>query len=253
MLKHLIVLLLCVSFATAQTKGKTPVKGKGKGKVKADTSAVVVGDEPEIDPFEAFEFTLPIDTEIDPLTGKTIVHKNIKIKNDSARAAFRVKMKKERNSFKVYTKRSKKPNEPLKLCINITAKDTNYLHSINDSIVKDPEVAKLLFDKTIGDTTYMLIYIDSYTKLASKPACAGGKETKFYYVKWVVGKSKPVFKAKTIASCYKGVTNMTKTPVLEWDKQSILTASYHKGSNFVDITFDPANPQKGLQSTKDGD
>lgn len=249
MSKYLIILLLCVSFVNAQTKGKTVKKGKGN----SDTTVVAPGEESELDPFEAFELTLPIDTEIDPLTGKTIVHKKLKIKNDSARAAFRVKMKKERNSFKVYTKRSKKPSDPIQLCINIAAKDTNYLHCMNDSIVKDPEISKLLFDKTIGDTTYMLIYIDSYTKLASKPACAGGKETKFYFVKWVVGKSKPVFKAKTIASCYKGVTNMTKTPILEWDKQSILTASYHKGSSFVDINFDPANPQKGLQSSKDGE
>jgi hypothetical protein len=46
---------------------------------------------------------------------------------------------------------------------------------------------------------------------------------------------------------------MTKTPIVDWDKSSVLTISYHKGSDFIDVTFDPAAPEKGLQSNQDNE
>ncbi len=253
--KFLIVLMLIASVATAQTKGKgTPAKGKGKGKVAvSDTAKVGQEEEEEVDPWEKFEMGLPIENEIDPLTGKTVFHKDRKIKNDSARAAFRVQLKKERNTFRVYTKYPKKNSkERIQLCINITAKDTNLTYCTKDSICKDPEVTKLLFNKTIGDTVYQLILVDAFTKSAyNGGACNGGKETKLFFVRWNAPKGKAIWKTRTVASCIKTITNMTKTPIKDWDGSSPLVVSYHKGSSFIDVKFDPANPQLGLQSSKD--
>lgn len=255
MLKQLIILLLFVSMANAQTKGKTTSpKGKGKGKIqKVDTTRVAGEEEEEMDPIEKFELSLPLETEIDALTGKTVTHKNIKIKNDSARAAFRIKLKKERNSFFVYTKKPKKATDRMQLCINIAAKDTNLLYCVNDSICKDPEVSKLLFQKSIGDTTYMLILVDAFSKSASKPACNAGKETKLFFVRWNAPKGKAKWKVKTVSSCVKTVTNMTKTPIKDWDGTSVLVVSYHKGSTFYDMKFDPEHPELGMQSENDSD
>ena len=46
---------------------------------------------------------------------------------------------------------------------------------------------------------------------------------------------------------------MTKEPIADWDKASVLTINYHRGSNFYELKFDPQNPQLGLQSTNDSD
>jgi len=245
MLKKLIIVLILVS--TAASAQKT------KAKSKATATAVPVGvdtSEVELTPEQQLELTLPIENEIDGLTGKMVFHKDRKIKNDSIRAAFRLKAKKDKMTFRVYTKKPnpKKPAEKMQLCINITAKDTFLLRCVNDSICKDPEVSRVLFEKSIGDSTYMLIYVDAFTKSAyNGGACNGGKETKLYFVRWAP-KGKAIWKTKTISSCMKTITNMTKTPILEWDKQSPLVVSYNKGDNFIDITFDPEKPLLGFQA-----
>jgi hypothetical protein len=41
---------------------------------------------------------------------------------------------------------------------------------------------------------------------------------------------------------------MTKEKITAWDKTSVLTVSYHKGSTFHEIKFDPEQPQLGLQN-----
>ena len=257
-IKHLFVLLLLVSVANAQTKGK-PATGKGaaknaKGK-KALADSVKLEEEEEVDPYAQFELTLPIEEEIDPLTGKTKFYKDRKIKNDSARAAFRQKMRKEELAFKVYSKKPKKNSKDrMKLCINISAKDTNLLYCTNDSICRDPESFKQLYQKTVGDTVYTLVLVDAFTKSAyNGGVCNGGKETKLFFCRWNAPKGKAIWKVRTVASCIKTVTNMTKTPLADWDGRSVLNVSYHKGSKFYDIKFDPEKPQMGMQSAADGE
>lgn len=248
MLKQLIIVLLLVSTAASAQKTKTKVKAKGTE--TAVSTSTDTPEEVELTPEQHFELTLPIENEIDGLTGKLVFHKDRKIKNDSARTAYRMKVKKEKMSFRVYTKKPnpKKPAEKMQLCINITAKDTFLLYCVNDTICKDPEVSRLLFEKSIGDTTYMLIYVDAFTKSSyNGGACNGGKETKLYFVRWAP-KAKAIWKTKTISSCMKTITNMTKTPILEWDKQSPLVVSYNKGDNFIDVTFDPEKPLLGFQT-----
>jgi hypothetical protein len=249
MLKHVLILVMLLSItANAQ-------KGKGKGKVKVpdatDTTGVFRPEEVELTPMEEFELTLPLEKEIDGLTGKMIYHKDVKKKNDSLRVAFVKQLKKNTNTFRVYTKRPnpKKKGDKMQLCINIVAKDTNLLYAMNDTLIKDPEVSKLLFNKTVGDTVYQLIYVDSYNKTGG--ACSGGKETKVWFVRWNAPAGKAIWKAKTINSCQKTITNMTKQNIMEWDGKEPLILSFNKGDSFVDITFDPAKPLLGFQTTGD--
>lgn len=249
MLKQLIIVMLFVSMTANAQKTKTTGKSKGK-ETAVTTTTGTPEEEVELTPMEKLELTLPLEKEMDGLTGKMVFHKDRKIKNDSARAALRAQLKKEQLTFRAYTKRpnSKKPAEKMQFCINITAKDTFLLYCVNDTIMKDPEVSKVLWEKSIGDSTYMLIYIDAFTKSSyNGGACNGGKETKLYFVRWAP-KGKAIWKQKTISSCMKTITNMTKTPILEWDKQSPLLVSYHKGSNFIDVTFDPEKPLLGFQT-----
>ena len=180
-----------------------------------------------------------------------IYHKDVKKKNDSLRAVFVKQLKKNMNTFRVYTKRAnpKKKGDKMQLCINIVAKDTNLVYAMNDTIIKDPETYKLLFNKTIGDTVYQLMYVDSYNKTGG--ACSGGKETKLWFVRWNAPAGKAVWKAKTINSCHKTITNMTKQNIMEWDATSPLILSYNKGDAFIDVTFDPAKPLLGFQTTGD--
>jgi hypothetical protein len=256
--KFLCVFMLLATVAGAQTKGK-PATGKGnpkavKGK-KAAADSVKVEEEDEVDPYEQFELTLPIEEEIDPLTGKTKFYKDRKLKNDSARKAFREKMRKENLAFKVYTKKPKKNSkEKMQLCINISAKDTNLLYCRKDSVCRDPEVYKQLYYRIVGDTVYALIFVDAFSKSAYEGGkCNGGKETKLFFVRWNAPKGKAIWKTRTVASCIKTITNMTKTPIGSWDGTSVLNVSYHKGSKFYDIKFDPEKPQLGIQSASDDD
>ncbi len=241
--------MFCVSVAGAQTKGKQTGYKSKKGKEVAVKDTVYAEDE-ELDPMQALELTLPLEVEIDGLTGEKKFYKERKIKNDSIRAAFRAEQKRKQMSFYVRTKTPKKKTDRMELCINIANRDTFLTYCYKDSVVKNPEVSKLLFNKTIGDTAYMLIYVDAFTKSAYRDgACNGGHETKVYFVRWAP-KGKAIWKQRTISSCIKTVTNMTKVKIVDWDATSPLEISYHKGSQFYDIKFDPAAPQLGLQSEK---
>lgn len=251
MIRYLFILMLCVSVAGAQTKGKqTGNKGKGKGKAVATSDSTKVEEEEEMDPMQALELTLPLEVEIDGLTGEKKFYKDRKIKNDSIRAAFRAEQKRKQMTFYVRTKKPKKATDRMELCINIANRDTFLTYCYKDSVVKDPEVSKLLYNKTVGDTVYMLIYVDAFTKSAYRGgACNGGHETKVYFVRWAP-KGKAIWKQRTISSCIKTITNMTKIKIPDWDGSAPLELSYHKGSQFYDIKFDPAAPQLGLQSEK---
>jgi len=248
MIRILLVLMFCVSVAGAQTKGK-PTKGKVKPAV-SDTTKTEDDDE-ELDPMAALELTLPLEEEIDGLTGKRVYYKDRKKSNDSARAVLRAELKRKQMSFYVRSKYDKKDKGKIELCINIATRDTFLTHCIKDTICRDPEVSKVLFQKTIADTVYMLIYVDAFTKSAYRGgACNGGHETKLFFVRWNAPAGKAIWRQRTISSCIKTITNMTKFDIAKWDGQSVLEVSYNKGSAFYDLKFDPANPKLGMQSDK---
>lgn len=251
MYKLVIIALLFVSFSVnGQAKFKTP---KGKTKVaKVDSTGAEI--EEEKTPEELLELTLQPETEIDAMTGAKVFHKERKLRNDSLRNALRIEQRKTKMSFWVKTKY---PNPKLKtavpqqiqLCINIVSKDTNLTYCVNDSICKDPELKKLLYEKSVGDTTYMLIFVQAFTKSKSDGGlCNSGKETKLFFVRWNPKTNVAKWKTKNINSCIKTITNMTKEKITAWDKSGPLLVSYHKGSTFHELKFDPEQPQLGLQN-----
>ena len=251
MYKLVIIALLFVSFSiNGQTKSKTP-KGKTKT-AKVDSTGAEI--EEEKTPEELLELTLQPEIEIDAMTGKKVFYKARKIKNDSLRNALRLEQRKTKMWFWVKTKypnpKIKTPQpQPIQLCINIANKDTNLTYCVNDSICKDPEIKKLLYEKAVGDTTYMLIFVQAFTKSKSDDGiCNAGKETKLFFVRWNTKTNIAKWKTKYINSCIKTITNMTKEKITAWDKTTVLTVNYHKGSTFHEIKFDPEQPQLGLQN-----
>jgi len=150
--------------------------------------------------------------------------------------------------FAVYTKRKKK--ERTKLCFNLITPDSNTIlnHCINDSVCRDPEVYKILWQKTEADSTFALVYVQAFSKPVDKPACDLGKEIKLAFIRWNTATNKATLKQKNIESCMKNITNMTKEPVRDWDGTSPLTINYYRGSGgFQEIRFDPAEFRKGFQ------
>jgi hypothetical protein len=243
------VLFLCTLTigVNAQTKkgGKNP---KVKTEAPVDSSANQT--EEELDPMAKLELELPLEYEIDAMTGKKVFYKERKKRNDSLRNVLRMELKKKTSTFNVTTKYPKKgTKDRTQLCINIANKDTNLLYCMNDSILKEPETSKVLFEQTKGDTTYMLIYVDAFSKSKSDGGlCNAGKETKLFFVRWNIKENKAKWKQKMISSCLKGTTNMTKEPIVNWDKSAPLVVSYHRGSTFYDLKFDPQKPELGMQS-----
>lgn len=249
MYRLIIIALLFVSFTVnGQSKTKTT---KTKTKVaKVDSTGTEI--EEEKTPEELLELTLPPETEIDAITGKKVFYKERKLKNDSLRNALRLEQRKKKMSFWVKTTypnpKLKTKQPPIQLCINLANKDTNLTYCVNDSILKDPEIKKVVFEKAIGDTTYMLIFLQAFTKSKSDGGvCNSGKEQRLYFVKWNPKTNVAKWKAKNVNSCIKTITNMGKQKFTEWDKASVLNISYHKGSNFYEFKFDPDQPQLGFQ------
>ncbi len=242
MLKHLLIAILFTAFATAQTKKVD--KKIDKKSVKTSTLVpVVVVAEPNDAEIEAKLIAEYLSPE----------YKQDKIKqrkNDSLRTIYKAK----RLTFFVRTKKPIKPTDKFQLCYNLVHKDTNLLYCINDSLCKDPEVVKVLFEQQKGDTNYVLIYVDAFSKSKSDGGvCNAGKETKLSFVRWNTKTNQAKWKHKSINSCLKTITNMTKEPILDWDKTSTLTINYHRGSSFYELKFDPQNPHLGLQSANDND
>ncbi len=249
MYRLIIIALLFVSFTVnGQTKTKTT---KTKTKVaKVDSTGAEI--EEEKTPEELLELTLPPETEIDAITGKKVFYKERKQRNDSLRNALRLEQRKKKMSFWVKTTypnpKLKTKQPPIQLCINLANKDTNLTYCVNDSILKDPEIKKVVYEKVIGDTTYMLIFLQAFTKSKSDGGvCNSGKEQRLYFVKWHPKTNVAKWKAKNVNSCIKTITNMGKQKFTEWDKTSILNISYHRGSNFYEYKFDPDQPQLGMQ------
>jgi len=160
----------------------------------------------------------------------------------------------EGGQFAVYSKRvhNKKENR-LKLCIQLTSPDSVLNYCMNDSLLHDPEVAKVLFQQMDGDTNYVLVFADAFTKATDKPECDSGKETKLYFVRWHTKTNKAIWKTRTISSCMRAITNMTKTSIADWDGNGPLIVNYHKGqTSFVELRFDPANYKAGFQTADSG-
>lgn len=156
--------------------------------------------------------------------------------------------------FAVYSKKPKKKGDKMKLCINLVGKDSILNYCISDSICRDPEVSKILFEQASGDTTYVLVLVDAFSKPADKPSCDAGKETKLFFARWNTKTNKAIWKQKSVSSCMRGITNMTKEPIRDWDKSTVLTVSYYKGgSDFLEVKFDPENYKLGLQSTPEAE
>jgi hypothetical protein len=151
--------------------------------------------------------------------------------------------------FAVYSKRPKVKTERMKLCLNLVSEDTILNYCMNDSLCKDPEVSKILFEQKQGDTTYVLVYVQAFSKPLDKVDCDAGKELKLFFVRWNTKTNKAVVKFRNVESCMKGITNMTAEPILNWDRTSVLLVKYYRsGEKFVELTFDPQKYLLGLQS-----
>ncbi len=158
----------------------------------------------------------------------------------------------EKRQFAAYTRLKKRPKDKVKLCIHLVSEQAMTTICINDSICRNPEVAKILFEQKNGDSTYVLVLVDAFTKVEDKPSCDGGKETKLVFVRWNTNTNKVLWKQKNVSSCIRAITNMTKEPIEKWDKRTPLIISYHKGgTSFSEIKFDPQQYLLGMQSVSE--
>src|SRR5699024_3657138 len=71
--------------------------------------------------------------------------------------------------FAVDTRRSKTAKKGrVKLCLNLVSQDSTLNSCMNDSILHDPEVSKILFEAKEMDTTYTLVYVMAFSKSPEK-------------------------------------------------------------------------------------
>jgi len=153
--------------------------------------------------------------------------------------------------FAVYTKRYKIIKPALRLCINLVGGDSTLNYCMVDSLVRDPEKYKLLFQKKDADSTFALVYVSAFTKDPERPECVAGKETKLYFIRWNTKTNKAIVKQRYIESCYRTITRLSNENLMDYDGTTPLKLSYNKGSSFIDLTFDPTNYKAGIQSAKD--
>lgn len=152
--------------------------------------------------------------------------------------------------FAVYTKRYKVKKEPMKLCINLVSPSNTFNHCMTDSICRDPEVSRILFQEKQGDTTYVLVYVRAFSKPENKPSCDAGKEVKLVFVRWNTQTNKAIVRLRNIESCMRNITNMSNESPDSWDGGGPLNVSYYRGGqNFVEVTFDPKQYKLGFQSS----
>lgn len=212
MYRAIILFMLVASFATAQTKKPATVNAKAANAARA----------------------------------KAIQDS---IRKDSIAAQEDLVIPKE---FAVYTRRPRSKKERMKLCINLVSPQNILNHCVNDSLCRDPEVSKILFEKKQGDTTYVLVYVRAFSKPDDKPACDAGKEVKLVYFRWNTQTNKAVIKLRNVESCMRNITNMSKESADSWDGASPLILKYYRGGqNFVELKFDPQNYLLGFQSSSD--
>ena len=155
-----------------------------------------------------------------------------------------------RKEFAVYSKKPRAKTERMKLCLNLISEDTVLNYCMNDSICKDPEVSKILFEQKQGDTTYVLVYVQAFSKPVDKVECDAGKELKLFFVRWNTKTNKAIVKFRNVESCMKGITNLNTDPIINWDRTTTLLVKYYRtGEKFVELTFDPQKYLLGLQSS----
>lgn len=150
--------------------------------------------------------------------------------------------------FAVYSIKPKTKGKRMKLCVNLVNDTVIFNHCVNDSLCKDPEIAKVIFEHREGDTLYVMVNIEAFTKVLDKPECEAGKESKLFYARWNTKTNKAVIKQRNYSSCMRGMTNMTKEPVGNWDGKSPLILNFHRGDKFVELKFDPQQYLLGIQS-----
>jgi len=156
------------------------------------------------------------------------------------------------HEFGVKTKRPKNNTGRVKLCLNLVLGDSVLNYCVNDSVLKDPEMSKVLFQKQVADTNYVLVYVAAFSKPVDKVACDAGKEVKLFFIRWNTKTNKVLASQKSIESCMRGIENMTKEPITEWDGKSVLQINYYRGgNNFMELKFDPANYLIGMQGSKE--
>lgn len=156
------------------------------------------------------------------------------------------------HEFGVKTKLPKDKKGRVKLCLNLISADTVLNFCVNDSVLKNPEVSKVLFQKQSGDTNYVLVYVAAFSKPLDKVACEAGKEVKLFFVRWNTKTNKFISQQKIIESCMRGIDNMTKFNIPDWDGKSTLVVNYYRGANnFMELKFDPDHYLSGLQSEKE--
>ncbi|WP_317899274.1 hypothetical protein [Aurantibacillus circumpalustris] len=212
MYRFIFIALFFASFASAQTK--KPVTKSGVTK----TNAVAAKD------------TLAVDTA-------------------AIRIAEAEAIPKE---FAVYTKKPKKATDRMKLCVNLVSPENTFNYCHTDSICRDPEKFKLLFQKKNADTTFALVYVQAFSKPADRPSCDAGKEVKLFFMRWNTTTNKALVKIRTVESCMKNIVNMTKESIDAWDQTSPLVFKYYRGTDkFLELTFDPNNYLLGLQTAND--
>ena len=117
---------------------------------------------------------------------------------------------KAERKFGVYTRKPRKSDKRMKLCINLVSPTAMYNLCVNDSICKYPEKSRILFEKSEGDSTFALVFVEAFTKVNDRPQCDAGKETKLFFIRWNTNTNKATWKQRTVSSCIKVITNMTK-------------------------------------------
>ena len=155
--------------------------------------------------------------------------------------------------FAVYTKRYKIIKPALRLCINMPGGDSTLNYCVVDSLVRDPENYKVLFQHKDADSTFALIYVSAFTKDPERPECVAGRETKLYFIRWNTTTNKAIVKQRYIESCYRTITRLSDENLMEYDGTRPITISYNKGASFIDLTFDPAKYKAGIQSNKEAE
>lgn len=194
-----------------------------------------------------------------PASGKQPIKQEIarrdSLKKDSVAKLEEVPVKLP-HEFMVYSKKAKAKGERTKLCFNLIHNDLALNYCMNDSLCLDPEVSKILFEQKNGDTLYVLVFVEAFTKIDPNNddgRCSAGRETKLVFAKWNIKTNQAKWKQKNISSCRKGITNMTKEPILDWDRTSPLVVNYNRALNFYEIKFDPQQYKLGFQSTNNND
>ncbi len=150
--------------------------------------------------------------------------------------------------FAVYSIKPKTKGKRMKLCINLVSDTTIFNYCVNDSLCKDPEVSKIVFERRDGDSLYVLVNVEAFSKVLDKPECDAGKESKLFFVRWNTKTNKALVKQRSYSSCMRAMTNMTKEPVNNWDGNSPLILNYHRADKFVELKFDPQSYKLGIQS-----